>query len=140
LHLKFLQENILDRFMNIMLVLLGMYEKYCDILFLQLLQFYRVTQTLLHLFYLVTFTHLFNYVMYLYVIFFYVLLQGLQFTLKILSFSKFNFRQNFYFTKLRKFHVINVKKDIITFQSQFEMICCKLCRISSAMVVTYVTC
>ena len=138
--MKFLQENILDRFMNIMLVLLGMYEKYCDILFLQLLQFYRVTQTLLHLFYLVTFTHLFNYVMYLYVIFFYVLLQGLQFTLKILSFSKFNFRQNFYFTKLRKFHVINVKKDIITFQSQFEMICCKLCRISSAMVVTYVTC
>lgn len=81
-----------------------------------------------------------HYVMYLYVIFFYVLLQGLQFTLKILSFSKFNFRQNFYFTKLRKFHVINVKKDIITFQSQFEMICCKLCRISSAMVVTYVTC
>ena len=91
MHLKFLQENILDRFMNIMLVLLGMYEKYCDILFLQLLQFYRVTQTLLHLFYLVTFTHLFNYVMYLYVIFFYVLLQGLQFTLKILSFLKIQF-------------------------------------------------
>ena len=67
--------------MNIMLVLLGMYEKYCDILFLQLLQFYRVTQTLLHLFYLVTFTHLFNYVMYLYVIFFYVLLQGLHFAI-----------------------------------------------------------
>jgi len=69
-----------------MLVLLGMYEKYCDILFLQLLQFYRVTQTLLQIFYFGHFNAFIHHDMYLYVIFF---VFYFNFTQEILTSFKF---------------------------------------------------